>query len=68
MSVTRLDCCQFLISSQTNFTLTYYAEHATGLSHGAINRYLSRGKMRSYLVWDACQRGCCSIPIWLYCF
>ena len=27
-SITRLDYCQFLLSSQINYTLTYFAEHS----------------------------------------
>ena len=52
MSVTRLDYCQFLLSSQTNFTLTYYTKHAVDLSHDAINRYLSKDKISSRLIWE----------------
>lgn len=29
----------FLLSSQTNYTLTYFAEHVAEVSHDAINRY-----------------------------
>jgi hypothetical protein len=30
--VTRLDYCQFLLSSQINYTLTYFADHHQGFS------------------------------------
>ena len=31
--VSRLSYCQYLLSSQTNYTLTNYAEHVEQLSH-----------------------------------
>ena len=36
----RLDYCQFLIATFTNYTQTYMADHHPGFSHDAINRYL----------------------------
>ncbi|MEM7032218.1 MAG: transposase [Chloroflexota bacterium] len=50
--VTRLDYCQFLISSQINYTLTYFADHSEKFSHDSINRYLSREKMTAKLLWE----------------
>ncbi len=38
--VTRVDYCQYLFSSQTNYTLTNFSEHVADLSHDMINRYL----------------------------
>jgi len=32
-SITRLDYCQFLLSSQINYTLTYFAEHLEPVMH-----------------------------------
>ena len=52
---TRLDYCQFLLSSHVNFTMTHYAEHSKGLSHDAVNRYLRRDKMTSHLIWEHVQ-------------
>ena len=40
-SMTRLDYCQFLLSSQINYTLTYFAEHSRRFSHDLANRYLA---------------------------
>ena len=40
-SITRLDYCQFLLSSQINYTLTYFAEHSRRFSHDLANRYLA---------------------------
>lgn len=50
--VTRVDYCQFLISSQINYTLTHFADHRTGFSHDVINRYLAREKMTPKLLWE----------------
>ena len=56
--MTRLDYGQFLLSSQTNYTLTYFADHArTGSdaprwSHDTINRYLRRDHITPRLLWD----------------
>lgn len=52
MRPTRLDYCQFLISSHINFTLTYYAEHTRNISHDAINRFLRKDKMTANMVWE----------------
>src|SRR5258708_34895 len=50
--VTRLDYCQFLLVSQTNYTLTYFAEHGLGFSHDAVKRYLEEDKLTARLVWE----------------
>src|SRR5690606_37693774 len=50
--VTRLDYYQFLLSSQTNYTLTYFAEHSEEFSHDAINRYLNGEKLTSQMLWE----------------
>src|ERR1039458_10355009 len=44
--------CQYLLSSQTNWTLTNYAEHAEGMSHDRINRYLREAKLTPKLLWE----------------
>jgi Transposase DDE domain len=49
---TRIDYCQFLLSSHTNFTITHYAEHTRNFSHDAINRYLRRDKMTGSMIWE----------------
>ena len=53
MKPTQIDYCQFLLSSQTNFTLTNHAEHHTYFSHDAINRYLRGEKLTSRLIWES---------------
>ena len=50
--ITRLDYCQFLLSSQINYTLTYFADHSQGFTHDLINRYLRQDKMTPCLLWD----------------
>ncbi len=50
--VTRLDYCQFLLSSQINYTLTYFADHAEHFSHDAINRYMAGEHLAPHLVWE----------------
>lgn len=50
--VSRLDYCQYLLSSQTNYTLTNFAEHVENLNHLMVNRYLSGEKLTAKLVWE----------------
>lgn len=50
--ITRLDYCQFLLSSQINYTLTYFAEHTERFSHDAANRYLRGEKITAQMVWE----------------
>ena len=52
MTFTKLDYCQYLLSSQTNFTLTHLAAHLQQFSHDTINRYLSGEKLTPRLLWD----------------
>ena len=51
-TVTRLDYCQYLLSSQINYTLTNFANHTENFSHDAINRYLAGEKITPHLVWE----------------
>ena len=50
--VTRLDYCQYLLSSQINYTLTNFADHTTAFSHDKLNRYLAGDKITPHLVWE----------------
>ncbi len=52
MSFTKLDYCQYLLSSQVNYTLTNLAEHLQGFSHDTINRYLKGEKLSPRLLWE----------------
>ena len=52
MKPTRRDYCQFLISTQTNYTQTYFANQHEHFSHDAINRYLNDDKINPEIVWE----------------
>ena len=52
MKPTRRDYCQFLLSTQTNYTQTYFADHHQRFSHDAINRYLNDDNVTSEDVWE----------------
>ena len=52
MKFTKLNYCQYLLSRQTNFTLTHLAEHLQQFSHDVINRYLSAQKLTPRLLWE----------------
>jgi len=51
-SVTRLDYCQYLLASQINDTLTYFADHGERFSHDAINRYLRGERITPRLIGE----------------
>jgi hypothetical protein len=51
-TVTRLDYCQFLLVTQTNYTLTYFVEHSERFSHDAVKRYLEGEKVTARLIWE----------------
>jgi len=48
----RVGYSQFLLSSQTNDTLTYFTEPVAQVSHDAINRYLAKDKLTPALLWE----------------
>lgn len=52
MRFTKLDYCQYLLSSQINYTLTNLADHLETVSHDRINRYLIREKLTPRLLWE----------------
>ena len=52
---TRLDYCQYLLSSPLNYTLTHFADHSQGFSHDMINRYLAGERISPRLVWENVQ-------------
>jgi len=52
MKTTRQIYCQYLISSQTNYTCTNLSEHTDGLDENSIYRYLSGEKLKPSLVWE----------------
>ena len=49
---TRLDYCQYLLSSSLNYTLTHFADHSEQFSHDMINRYLAGERIPPRLVWE----------------
>jgi hypothetical protein len=40
-----LDYCQYLLSSQVNYTLTNLADHLKSFSYDTLNRYLKGQKL-----------------------
>jgi hypothetical protein len=61
--VTRLDYCQFLLVSQINYTLTYFADHSDQFSHDAAKRYLEGDKITPRLVWEQVRGQVISSPL-----
>ncbi len=49
---TRLNYCQYLLSSQINYTLTNYADHVANVTHDTVNRYLRNDKLTPNLIWE----------------
>lgn len=52
MRFTKLDYCQYLLSSPINYTVTNLADHLEGISHDRINRYLRGERLTPGLLWD----------------
>jgi hypothetical protein len=52
MNFTKLDYCQYLLSSQINYTLTNLADHLQKWSHDTINRYLKGEKLTPRLLFE----------------
>jgi hypothetical protein len=48
----RLDYCQFLLASQVNYTMTYFAAHCEQWSHDAVKRYLMTERLSGKEVWE----------------
>lgn len=48
----RLDYCQFLISSQINYTQTYLADHSEHYSHDSMNRFLRLDTLTPRTLWE----------------
>lgn len=57
MTFTKLDYCQYLLSSPINYTVTNLADHLDGISHDRINRYLRGEKLTPRLLWDSVKSG-----------
>ncbi|MCF2151412.1 hypothetical protein IQ276_034360 [Desmonostoc muscorum LEGE 12446] len=52
MKFTKLDYCQYLLSSQINYTITNLAEHLESISHDKVNYYFKTEKLTPRLLWD----------------
>ena len=55
MTFSKLDYCQYLLSSPINYTVMNLADYLEGISHERINRYL-RGEITPRLLWDNVKR------------
>src|SRR5919206_1077298 len=55
MSFTKLDYCQYLLSSQINYTITNLADHLKECSHDTINRYFKGEKLTPRLLFEQVQ-------------
>lgn len=44
--------CQYLLSTQVNYTCTYFADHLRGLSHDSVHRFLRDEKLTPRLLWE----------------
>ncbi|BAM54391.1 hypothetical protein BEST7613_5460 [Synechocystis sp. PCC 6803] len=60
---TRLDYCQYLLSSPTNYTLTNLAKHLDGVSHDRIKRYLQGVKLTPLNGLDGCSSQSADKPL-----
>ncbi len=49
---TRLDYCQFLLTTSVNYTITHFADHCERFSHDQINRYLADERLPPRYVWE----------------
>jgi hypothetical protein len=52
MNFNYLHYCQYLLSSQINYTLTNFAEHSQEFSHDTINRYLNSENLTPAMIWE----------------
>jgi hypothetical protein len=55
MSFNHVDYCQYLLSSQTNYTLTNLADPLQKFSHDTINFYLKNAELNPSLLWQNIQ-------------
>ena len=59
---TRLDYCQYLLSTPINYTLTHFAEHSESFSHDQINRYLAADRLTPRMLWEHVKDDVVSAP------
>ncbi len=55
MRFTKLDYCQYLLSSPVNYTITNLADHLEEVSHDRINQYLANEKLTPQSLWENVQ-------------
>lgn len=51
-----IDYCQYLLSSQTNYTLTNYANHVDKVSHDLVTRFLATQRLTASDIWQAVKK------------
>ena len=49
---TRLDYCQYLLSSPLNYTLTHFADHSDRFTHDMLNRYLGGDRVSPRVILE----------------
>lgn len=52
MKTTRQIYCQYLLSSQINYTCTNLADHVDDLDHNSVYRYLKNERLTPRLIWE----------------
>ncbi len=52
MKTSRQIYCQYLLSTQINYTCTNLADHIEGLDHNSVYRYLKGERLRPALIWE----------------
>jgi hypothetical protein len=65
MKTARQIYCQYLLSSQINYTCTNMAEHIDGLDHNSIYRFLEKKKMIPSSRVREGETSACAIQRWL---
>ena len=56
------DYCQYLLSTQINYTQTYFDEHSDKFSHDSINRLLKTEKVTPRMIWEQAQTQIVTCP------
>jgi len=52
VKTTRQIYCQYLLSSQINYTCTNLADHVDNLEHNSVYRYLKNERLTPRLIWE----------------
>jgi hypothetical protein len=59
----KLEYCQYRLSSPVNYTLTNLAEHWEGVSHDRINQYLKEETLTPRLLWQEVEDDVITSPL-----